>query len=88
MFKQIVAGVDGQEGGRDAMALAKRLLGPEGELTLAHVYAGDPRAHGSASAASEAAKQLARTARCRPLVLPRSARTSETPEQRRTVGRL
>lgn len=88
MSRQIVVGVDGQEGGRDAIALAKRLLAPEGELTLAHVYAGDPRAHRRASAAYEAARQLARTARCPPLVLPRSARKSETPEQRRTVGRL
>jgi len=49
MFRQIVVGVDGQEGGRDAIALAKSLLAPEGELTLAHVYAGDPRAYRSAS---------------------------------------
>ena len=41
MFRQIVVGVDEQSGGRDAIALAKRLLAPDGELTLAHVVAHD-----------------------------------------------
>jgi len=45
MFKQIVVGVDEHAGGRDAIALARELLAPDGELTLAHVYAGDPHAY-------------------------------------------
>jgi nucleotide-binding universal stress UspA family protein len=41
MFKQIVVGVDGRAGGRDAVALAKLLVAAGGELTLAHVVRGD-----------------------------------------------
>jgi nucleotide-binding universal stress UspA family protein len=39
MFKNIIVGVD-RQGGRDPIALAKRLLSPGGELTLAHVFPG------------------------------------------------
>ena len=41
MFKQIAVGVDEQQDGRDAIALARNLLAWDGELTLAHVYEGD-----------------------------------------------
>jgi nucleotide-binding universal stress UspA family protein len=41
MFKQIAVGVDEQQDGRDAIALARNLLAQDGELTLAHVYHGD-----------------------------------------------
>src|SRR5256885_14983208 len=44
MFKKIVVGVDGREGGRDAVALAKLLVAATGELTLAHVVRGDAHA--------------------------------------------
>src|SRR4029077_18348836 len=44
MFKNVVIGVDGRDGGRDAIALARVLCDPDGELTLAHVYRGDPPA--------------------------------------------
>jgi nucleotide-binding universal stress UspA family protein len=54
MFKQVVVGVDGREGGRDAVALAKLLVAAGGELTLAHVVPGDAHADGGASAAYEA----------------------------------
>ncbi|MGZ4187452.1 MAG: universal stress protein [Solirubrobacteraceae bacterium] len=57
MFKQIVVGVDEHEGGRDAIALGKRLLAREGELTLAYIYAGDPHVYRGASAASEASER-------------------------------
>lgn len=40
MFKNIIVGVDEEEGGRDAIALGKLLLDPGGQLTLAHVFAG------------------------------------------------
>lgn len=53
MFRQIVVGVDGHEGGRDAIALAERLLARDGELTFAHVYPGDPHVHPSDWAAYE-----------------------------------
>ena len=53
MFKQIVVGVDGRAGGRDAIALARLLVAAGGELTLAHVVPGDARASRGASAAHE-----------------------------------
>ena len=40
MFDNIVVGVDGLQGGRDAIALATKLADPEAKLTLAHVYGG------------------------------------------------
>jgi nucleotide-binding universal stress UspA family protein len=41
MFKNVIVGVDGQEGGRDAIALAKILRAEHSKLTLAYVYSGD-----------------------------------------------
>lgn len=38
MFKNVIVGVDGRSGGRDATALALRLLDPRGQLTLVHVH--------------------------------------------------
>ena len=37
MFKHIIVGVDGREGGRDAVALARLLVAVGGKLTLAYV---------------------------------------------------
>ena len=37
MFGKTVVAVDEPSGGRDAMALAKQLVAPDGKLTLAHV---------------------------------------------------
>jgi nucleotide-binding universal stress UspA family protein len=54
MFKQIVVGVDGREGGRDAAALAKLLVAAGGEVTLAHVVPGDDHAYRGAGAAYQA----------------------------------
>jgi nucleotide-binding universal stress UspA family protein len=55
MFKQIVVGVDKHEGSRDAIALAKNLLAPDGQLTLAHVFPGDAHAYRGANTGYEAA---------------------------------
>lgn len=41
MFKNALVGVDGRDGGRDAIALAAQLIGPDGKLTLAHVHHGE-----------------------------------------------
>jgi nucleotide-binding universal stress UspA family protein len=41
MFKRVVVGVDGQVGGRDAIALAQQLVDPDGQLTLANVWSLD-----------------------------------------------
>ncbi len=42
MFERILVGVDGKEGGRDAIALAKQLVSQQGRVTLAHIYPGEP----------------------------------------------
>jgi nucleotide-binding universal stress UspA family protein len=41
MFSNVLIGVDGRSGGRDAVALARQLAEPEGRFTLAHVYGGN-----------------------------------------------
>jgi nucleotide-binding universal stress UspA family protein len=43
VFDKVIVGVDGREGGRDAIALAARLVSPEGSLTLANVHTGELR---------------------------------------------
>ena len=43
-FNNIVVGIDGGEGGRDAVALARVLRAPSGQLTFANVYLGDAHA--------------------------------------------
>ena len=51
MFEQIVVGVDGSATGRDALALARELAGPQSQLILANVYiAGTFPARGNAGA--------------------------------------
>ena len=40
MFRNVLIGIDGREGGRDALALARRLAAPEATLTLGHVHGG------------------------------------------------
>ena len=59
MFKQVVVGVDEQHGSRDAIALATRLLAQDGELTLAHVFSGEPHLYRSPTVIYE--KQRERT---------------------------
>lgn len=44
MFRNVIVGIDGREGGRDALALARMLCGERGRLTLAYVYSLEPRA--------------------------------------------
>jgi len=43
MFRNVVVGVNGSTGGRDAIALATGLLAKDGNLALAHVHGGDAR---------------------------------------------
>ena len=38
MFQKVVVGVDGLDGGQDAIELARRLLSPTGQIILANVY--------------------------------------------------
>jgi nucleotide-binding universal stress UspA family protein len=48
MFTKVLVGVDGSQGGRDAVALARQLTAVSGKLTLGHVYPyhGDPPVRG------------------------------------------
>jgi nucleotide-binding universal stress UspA family protein len=41
MFKNVLVGVDGHANGRDAIALARQLTDPDGEITLTHVHRGE-----------------------------------------------
>jgi nucleotide-binding universal stress UspA family protein len=54
MFTRIVVGVDEHEGGRDAIALARRLLSDGGQLVLTNVHAGDARIYRAPSGHEEA----------------------------------
>jgi nucleotide-binding universal stress UspA family protein len=54
MYTNIIVGVDEHQGGRDAIALATRLLADGGTLTLAYVYAGDLTAWRGSSPAYDA----------------------------------
>lgn len=40
MFDKVIVGVDGSQGGHDAIALARRLAPPGATVTFAHVYGG------------------------------------------------
>jgi nucleotide-binding universal stress UspA family protein len=39
MFENVLIGIDGRQGGRDAIALARQLAVPDAILTLGHIYA-------------------------------------------------
>jgi nucleotide-binding universal stress UspA family protein len=49
MFDKVLVGIDGRQGGRDAIALARSLASPGAELTFAHVFSA-PTAAGRAGA--------------------------------------
>lgn len=42
MFNKVLIGIDDHEGGRDAIALARQLVAPDGHLELAYVHNGYP----------------------------------------------
>jgi nucleotide-binding universal stress UspA family protein len=42
VFNKVMIGVDGDQGGRDAIALARHLVSDDGELALAYVHSGHP----------------------------------------------
>jgi nucleotide-binding universal stress UspA family protein len=59
MFGKTIVAVDESSGGRDAIALAKQLVAPDAELTLAHVVSTstwEPLASRAAYAAGERTK--------------------------------
>ncbi|MBV8990508.1 MAG: universal stress protein [Solirubrobacterales bacterium] len=53
MFRNVIVGVDGRDGGRDAIALARHLIGTDGTLTLGCICRDEPDSWGASSAASE-----------------------------------
>src|SRR3954449_7175134 len=57
MFKHIVVGVDGREGGRDAVELARLLVAVIGKLTVSLVVKGDAHAYGGTGGAPEASDE-------------------------------
>lgn len=57
MFRNVIVGVDGLDGGVDAIALARILCAEDGKLTLAFVYHGDPQVWRGSSPSYEAAEQ-------------------------------
>ncbi len=63
MFQNILIGVDGRQGGRDAIALARQFAGPQASFTLAHIHldaAGQPFFRGMPlELAEERARSLA-----------------------------
>lgn len=68
MFESMIVGVDREEGGRDAIALANILRAEDAKLTLAYVYHGDrtsgaDRAHRSRPQRSSARASCSRRAR-------------------------
>ncbi len=57
MFNNVIVGVDGQDGGRDAIALAQKLIAEGGDLALAHVHRGETMLVGSAKRGNEASER-------------------------------
>ena len=58
MFDNVIVGVDGPEGGRDALWLAQQLASGHSQLTLAHVEVVTPKPGPTSAAISQAEKDL------------------------------
>jgi nucleotide-binding universal stress UspA family protein len=70
MFNKTLVGVDGRQGGRDAIALAVRLAAPGGRITLAHV---DPiETHPSGSDRRAASEKMLSDERARAAIEART----------------
>ena len=57
MFENVLVGVDGKQGGRDAIALASLLAAPDGRLSLAHVEPGERHPSRGANLTFDAAQR-------------------------------
>jgi nucleotide-binding universal stress UspA family protein len=57
MFSNVIVGVDGHPGGSDAIALARRLAERDGNVTFAHVYAGETHARRRSATAADLSKR-------------------------------
>lgn len=81
MFDNVIVGVNGEHGGRDAIALTTMLLAPGGKLTFAHVNGG------SAIAAKGNPREFAQAERERSLQILEAARTeSQLPAELSMIG--
>lgn len=58
MFENVIVGVDGPEGGRDALRLAQQLAPGHRQLTLAHVQVVTPKPEPASGAISQADERL------------------------------
>ena len=58
MFDNVIVGVDGPEGGRDALWLAQQIASGHSQLTLAHVEVVTPKPGPTSAAISQAARDL------------------------------
>ena len=58
MFDNVIVGVDGPEGGRDALWLAQQIASGHSQLTLAHVEVVTPKPGPTSGAMSQAEKDL------------------------------
>jgi nucleotide-binding universal stress UspA family protein len=58
MFDNVIVGVDGPEGGRDALWLAQQIASGHSQLTLAHVEVVTPKPGPTSGAMSQAEKNL------------------------------
>jgi len=58
MFDNVIVGVDGPEGGRDALWLAQQLASGHSQLTLAHVEVVTPKPGPTSAAISQANRDL------------------------------
>jgi nucleotide-binding universal stress UspA family protein len=67
-FNNVIVGIDGRQGGRDALALARLLLASAGDLTLAHVRKGGRFAPTMSDEAGEAESQSPECARSKGLL--------------------
>lgn len=86
MFGNVLVGVDGLLGGRDAIGLAKQLAAPHAHITLAHVYGGDlMRGRGGALMLAPERENSQRLLACERTAAPFKADVTMSPEP--SVGR-
>ena len=60
MFTNVIVGIDGRDGGQDALALGARLVGENGRLVLAHIFCPDSQSWSSSGGSTyEASRRRA-----------------------------
>ncbi len=87
MFTRIIVGVDEHEGGRDAIALANRLVAANGHMTLTRVDASDPFVYRGVSALYEARERERDLAELEAAAAAAMAETSREAISSTSIGR-